>query len=244
MKSACLLLASASAFAPQPAPRVGVRRSETVSDLKELAVKLNPVIGFWDPLGLTELDLWGQGEEATIGWLRHAEIKHGRVAMAAFIGYIVAANGITFPLHVAGDYSGLDAPGVWDAVPTAGKWQIIGAVGFLEFWSELGERTGGSPHYMRGGKPGAFPSFKENRDLLPHPVPLDLWDPVGFASKASPEKKASSLVAEINNGRLAMLGIFGFLAESKIPGSVPALCSIIKPYAGDYMAPLQPEHYF
>merc|ERR1712167_390919 len=51
-------------------------------------------------------------------------------------------------------------------------------------------------------------------DLLPHPVPLDLWDPVGFASKASPEKKASSLVAEINNGRLAMLGIFGFLSES------------------------------
>merc|ERR1712072_1489044 len=101
--------------------------------------------------------------------------------------------------------------------------QIIGAVGFLEFWSELGERTGGNPHYMRGGRPGDFPSFKENRALLPHPVPLDLWDPVGFAAKATPEKKASSLVAEINNGRLAMLGIFGFLAESKIPGSVPAL---------------------
>ena len=31
------------------------------------------------------------------------------------------------------------------------------------------------------------------------------------------------LLVEINNGRLAMLGIFGFLAESKIPGSVPAL---------------------
>jgi len=34
-----------------------------------------------------------------------------------------------------------------------------------------------------------------------------------------------------------MIGIFGFLAESKIPGSVPALTGIVKPYAGEYMAP-------
>ena len=45
------------------------------------------------------------------------------------------------------------------------------------------------------------------------------------------------LLVEINNGRLAMIGIFGFLAESKIPGSVPALSGLIKPYAGEYMAP-------
>merc|ERR1712022_69208 len=34
-------------------------------------------IGFWDPLGATDLDFWGLGEEGTIGYLRHAEIKHG-----------------------------------------------------------------------------------------------------------------------------------------------------------------------
>ena len=33
-----------------------------------------------------------------------------------------------------------------------------------------------------------------------------------------------------------MLGIFGFLAESKVLGSVPVL-SFIQPYDGDYMAP-------
>ena len=91
---------------------------------------------------------------------------------------------------------------------------------------------------MRGGRPGDFPSFKENRALLPHPVPLDLWDPVGFTAKNSPEKKAQSLVAEINNGRLAMIGIMGFMAEAKVPGSVPALTGLIKPFAGDIMQPL------
>tara|TARA_B100000609_G_C17080236_1_gene363749 strand:+ start:461 stop:589 length:129 start_codon:yes stop_codon:yes gene_type:complete len=34
-----------------------------------------------------------------------------------------------------------------------------------------------------------------------------------------------------------MLGLFGFLAESKLPGSVPALGGIALPYDGDYMAP-------
>ena len=88
---------------------------------------------------------------------------------------------------------------------------------------------------MRGGKPGYFPTFSQ----LPHPVPFNsLYDPFGFSKNASPEKKAKGLLIEINNGRLAMFGIMGFLAEAKVPGSVPGLASFgIKPYDGDVMAP-------
>ena len=68
-------------------------------------------------------------------------------------------------------------------------------------------------------------------------MPFDLYDPFGFNKNATPEKKAKGLLVEINNGRLAMLGIMGFVAESKVPGSVPALGGIIKPYAGEVMAP-------
>ena len=32
-----------------------------------LAKEQNPVIGYYDPMGLADLDLWGQGEEASIG---------------------------------------------------------------------------------------------------------------------------------------------------------------------------------
>lgn len=49
-------------------------------DLKELGKKLNPVLGYYDPLSLTQREFWGFDEASTIGWLRHSEIKHGRVA--------------------------------------------------------------------------------------------------------------------------------------------------------------------
>merc|ERR1719199_1622746 len=92
-------------------------------------------------------------------------------------------------------------------------------------------------HYMRGGKPGLFPPFKgpakgtlgdsEGRPLLPHPAPLNLYDPFNFNAKKSDEWKAKKLQAEINNGRLAMIGLMSLLSEGAVPGSVPALKGLI-----------------
>merc|ERR1719201_2125229 len=144
-------------------------------DMIALAKSQNPVVGFWDPLGIVGEDT----SPETIGWFRHAEIKHGRVAMAGFVGYCVHANGITFPWNIQGpvpgpvtsnlpaisfaDISAAGSPGdMWDALPTAAKLQIILVVGFLEMHGEnsLALEADGQKHYVRGGKPGYYPSFK------------------------------------------------------------------------------------
>jgi len=223
----------AAAAAPRAAPVM-----ESKADLVTLADKLNPVVGFWDPLGLADQDFWGQGNEATIGWIRESEIKHGRIAMAGFVGFIVHANGI----RTQGDAvaqsvpEGLSAPAVWDAVPDIAKLQIISFVGILELWREnkVVLANEGEKHYMRGGKPGYFPTF----DLLPHPVPFNLYDPWNVMAKKTAEEKEKGLLVELNNGRAAMLGLFGFLSESTVPGSVPFLKGLIPYYDGEVMAPL------
>ena len=164
--------------------------------------------------------------------------------MAAFVGFIVQSNGIHFPgnMNMEGlsyaDISAVASPAAqWDMIPTAAKLQIFGAIAFLELWGEgsLTLEASGEKHYMRGGKPGFFPDFKSV--ALPHPVPFNLFDPFGFSKNASPEKKAKGLVAEINNGRLAQIGIIAFMSEAAVPGSVPALAGIIAPYDGECMAP-------
>jgi len=243
-----LLAPAALGFAPVTPFRAPARanvRMESQADLEVLAKELNPVVGFWDPLGMTDSNdgnsFMGQyGVEGAIAFLRHAEIKHGRVAMAAVVGFIVQSNGIHFPW--ATSFSGLTYADIaaaggpaaqWDAVPTAGKLQIFGLIFLLELW---GEYAVGDDHYMKGGKPGLYPSFAPLKESIGHPV-LDLFDPFGFTKKMSDEKKATSLKAEINNGRLAMLGIMGFVAASSVEGSVPALAGLIEHYDGEVMAP-------
>ena len=138
--TAALLAGSAAAFAPATnngRPSVAVQESK--ADLETLAKKLNPVVGFFDPLGLADDEFWGESKEATIGFLRESEIKHGRIAMFAFVGYIVHANGITWPWAMQLDGTPFpqvsSAPEAWDSISDAAKWQIILFIGFLEYVS-------------------------------------------------------------------------------------------------------------
>jgi hypothetical protein len=231
---------------------------ETQADLEALAKRLNPTVGYYDPLNLAEAEFWEQSNAATIGFLRHAEIKHGRVAMAGFVGFCLHANGIHFPWTVPGDEMcapGVSPPLLWQNIPDAAKYQILLTIGLFEIYSEAAQAKvpGLGGHYMRGGKPGFFPPFKalkgegengiptdgDGNVMLPHPVPLNLYDPFGFNKNKSDEWKAKKLQMEINNGRLAMIGLMSLLSEGAVPGSVPALKGLI-PSSGEInvMSPL------
>ena len=75
-------MTSVGAFTPPSHPaRTSTSTStttlaETKADLKTLATELNPLVNYYDPLNLADGEFWGQSNEASIGFLRHAEIKY------------------------------------------------------------------------------------------------------------------------------------------------------------------------
>jgi hypothetical protein len=235
-----LLAMNARATSRPAAATRSSTRMETLDELIELAEDTPGPVQYWDPLKLSEKEFWGESNDATIGFLRHAEIKHGRVAMAGFVGYCLHENGIRWPFPLSStlpDYSsfeGLSAPAVWDATPLAARLQIIAVIGFFEFYSEweTSLAADGMVHHMRGGKPGQFPAF----NLLPV-APPPLFDPFGFTADLSEEEKAKKRIREIQNGRLAMIGLFSLISEARVPGAVPALAGLVKPYDGEVMGP-------
>lgn len=203
MKTAALclsLVGAATAFAPSPNQRVG---SQVAIGLDDIGGSSLPLPNF-DPLGLAT---WGSDE--TLLWFRAAELKHGRVAMVATTGYLVNAAGFHFPGMLSSDVSfeslsTMSPIDAWEAVPTAGKAQILTVIFIAELATEGYQGT----HYMKGGD-----------------LPTMVFPAIDFSS-VSEETLARKRTAELNNGRLAMISILSFFAAHNIPGSVPALAGI------------------
>lgn len=209
MKAAILIsaLGMASAFAPATNKASSTDLKACVS--RETILSEPDTLEFgkiWDPLGLAEM-----GSDETIAWYRHAEIKHGRVAMAAFVGWWAVGAGLRLPgeLSYGLDFASIPSKGLeaWDAVPGWGKAQMLLLAGLIELHDEIFHSTRGT-HYMKGGTPG--------KNMVP-----GLYDPFGLSTGRSEEAKARGRSVEIKNGRLAMVGIAGMWATATLEGSVP-----------------------
>merc|ERR1711998_230106 len=153
-------------------------------------------IGYFDPAGYSET----VSPEAML-WFRAAELKHSRVAMLAFVGWCVNGLGWHFPGQLSSsvkfeELAGLAPRDAWAACPEEGKLQIIGFIGVLETVTELIK-----PHYTKAGKEPCPPMIKTEKYVDATRL-RDLQD------------------KELNNGRLAMIGMMGFSAAATIPGSV------------------------
>ena len=181
-------LPAAAAFVAPAPPAAGVQMSETKADLEALAKQCNPAVGFWDPLGCLNFDFWKLGQEGTIGYLRHAEIKHGRVAMAGFLGFIAHCTPLVSGEHkflpYRGYVAGVTPQEQWDNIPLYGKLQILVAIGMLESYGEGAGDPEGYTHYMKGGKPGYYPPIAGRAGF--GQVTLNLWvRPAASMSRAS-----------------------------------------------------------
>jgi len=90
--------------------------------------------GYFDPLGLA-----ANIDEETFANYRTAELKHGRVAQLAVLGYIVPEV-FKFPGEIAPGVSFESIPNgiaAIEAVPALGWFQMIFAIGAVDYWGFL-----------------------------------------------------------------------------------------------------------
>jgi len=136
MKSAILaaLVASAAAFVPTKQGQASSSLNVISSPYEDEFGVISPT-GFWDPLKLSY-----KIDQETFDSYRLAELKHGRVAQLAILGYLVQEIS-RFPGELAFGVKFADIPNgaaALSAVPLAGWVQIFLAVGLVEANGTLG----------------------------------------------------------------------------------------------------------
>ena len=155
--------------------------------------------GDFDPAGF----LQGKSELEVMR-LREAEITHGRVGMLAAAGFLVQEN--FHPL-----FNGLGGPAI-EQIPQLPAW--------LWFVGTLGVGIC-EANRIQIGWANPYENPANVQALKPGYTPGDLnFDPLGL----KPTTEAGLLemqTKELQNGRLAMLGITSVLIANTVPGSIP-----------------------
>merc|ERR1711871_587106 len=208
MKSAVFacVLSSASAFVPSSAPLSGAMRHMSATSAKPLnmALKVEDMVGVGPETAGKVFDPLGLSKSGDLAWYRAAEVKHGRVAMLATVGWQATKLGLLSFGDFAKDTAAVDVWGqdqFWNTVPNEYKFAFFLPI-FIGEWATESKK----PHYTVSETPGEFPEF----------VPDLSGRKYGDAAKLKEMQ-----LAELKNGRLAMIAIISFLSAEAIPGSVP-----------------------
>jgi len=184
MKIATLfaLFGSAAAFAPA----TQIRSGSALSAWKdETVVGITAPMGFFDPLG------FATGKtDATMAVYREAELKHGRVAMAACLGWYITAAGV----HPAfNSQLSSDPLAAAKELSPVGWIQFVLGCGAIEW---LAQQISKRPGYVAGDLLGAA-YWVDDSD--------EGW--LDYQNK------------EINNGRLAMVAFMGIFVQDLYYGN-------------------------
>jgi len=177
-------------------------QSSSSLQVSELELGVTEPLGVYDPLG------WLETQPESFERRRAVERKHGRIAMAAVVGVIVHNNHIVFDgfLSPSENLKFSDVPtgmAGLTTIPAAGLAQILAFFALVELaW---------------------MPASKYDGDYG-----------VGYfgSNIEDPEEKARKLNVELNNGRAAMLGIFGNMVAEQLTGQ-----SMYEQYAAGHISP-------
>jgi Chlorophyll A-B binding protein len=153
-------------------------------------------LGFFDPIGFAR-----QGTTLNDARrLREAEIQHGRVAMVACVGYL-AGEAVEGPFHIAG--------------PANDQLQQVPAPAFAFLTVLIA-----AAELYRAKRGWVEPQFRIGSNTLwtlrDNYYPGDLgFDPLGLKPTENYAFQRMQ-TKELSNGRLAMLGIAGFMAQELV----------------------------
>jgi len=133
-------------------------------------------------------------EYVSIDWLREAELKHARVAMLATVGFIATDLGLTAP----GAPTGFSSVAAHDMAVEKGAMLVL----FLA----------ASTLEILGGIPKMLQLF--NKEVTTNMAPGAYgFDPLNFG-KGNSQGDERMQLAEIKNGRLAMLAFSGMVTQA------------------------------
>jgi hypothetical protein len=164
----------------------------------------------WDKITME----WGSAD--TGAFVRAAELKHGRAAMIATVGFAFHKLGLTFD-HISvheylsvtqgikfADLQAMTPVEAFKAMPAEGVTQMFAAIAAVEIY-ELTHKDGEikygetvAPGLQAGGLTG---------DLGYNPLNIKIDD--------------RRRLVELQNGRAAMFAISAWIAADAIPGSLP-----------------------
>jgi hypothetical protein len=172
--------------------------NDVLAKAKDMAGVTEP-LGFFDPIGFCSRPGLTEGK---ICFYREVELKHGRVAMLASLGFLV---GEQFHPLFGGD---IDVPSyiAFQASPLEKFWPaVVAAIAVPEFISAatfqgLQEDDGEMWSMRTDRQPGDF-----------------RFDPLGLKPK-DPEEFKVMQTKELNNGRLAMIAAAGMVAQELATG--------------------------
>mmetsp|Transcript_38643 Transcript_38643/g.89198 ORF Transcript_38643/g.89198 Transcript_38643/m.89198 type:complete len:302 (+) Transcript_38643:81-986(+) len=182
--------------------RVAVKAAEVPSVLAGSGGPLPE--SFWDPAGLTK----NKTDEELL-FYRAAELKHGRIAMMAVVGWFTNASGF----HYLGDLwlkkPASDNPiEAFTSLPMLGVWQMVFFVAALEWLT-----------------------------TVPCPPPKDKpWDVIGMSDVLEEDTDENPMaeykkiqMQELNNSRLAMVAIIGLIVQATTTGDYGGKLDIVNP---------------
>jgi hypothetical protein len=184
-----------SPFTPAPVPVVPAVNGWVPDDSKPcygLPGVVAPT-GYFDPIGFCQTGI----SLNDVKRYRESEVTHGRVAMLAVVGYL-AGEAISGPFSITGP-----ANDQLQQVPLPAFLLLSGAIAA----AELKRATIGWV------EPAKFKSLWTLRDNY---YPGDVgFDPLGW-KPTDPKKFANMQTKELQNGRLAMLGAAGAIAQELV----------------------------